>query len=122
MYKKAVFYIVVVALPLVMFTYFFINVATLTIVRNAGNSDTEISMVIASDARYERTPEKLLKAKSTTLVMFTSQTEGELSVTCTKDGHRREFSVGHASPRGFSASMITLESCDRLISKSGFSL
>lgn len=121
MRKTVIFYTIVIGLPLLMLGYFFINVATLAVVRNAGNSDTAISMLVSSNGTYERTPDKPLKAGSTTLVMFTAQTQGKLSVTCEKAGHWREFALGQHSPKHFSADMITLQSCDRLVSKTGFS-
>ncbi len=122
MNKNVAFYVIVVAIPLLVIAYFFFNVATLVVVQNSGTSDTEVSMVIAGGAGFERTPDKLLKANSATLILFVPQTEGELSVTCMKDGHWKGFPVGHASPHGFTASNITLQSCDRLVSKSGFTL
>ena len=120
MAKNVIFYIVVVAVPVLVIAYFFFKVATLVVVNNSGGSDTEVSMVIAGGSGFERTPDKLLKANSATLILFTPQTEGVLSVTCLKDGHWKGFVVGHASPNEFTASNITLESCDRLVSKSGF--
>jgi len=120
--KAIVFYIVVVALPLLVIAYFFLNVETLVIVHNAGAGDTMVSMVIAGESTYERTPDKPLKADSTTLILFTPQTEGELSVTCMKDGHWKGFPVGHASPNGFLALDLDLESCNRLMRQRSFTL
>jgi hypothetical protein len=120
--KTIVFCTVVVALPLLVIAYFFLNVETLVIVHNEGAGDTMVSMVITGRGTYERTPDKPLKADSTTLILFTPQTAGELSMTCMKDGHWKGFPVGHASPNGFLALDLELESCNRLMRRRAFTL
>lgn len=121
MSKNIIFYTIVVGIPALVIAYFFLNVETLAIVHNTGAGDTPVSMVIAGEGTYERTPDKLLKADSTTLILFTPQTAGELFVTCMKDGHWKEFSVGHAAPNGFLALDIHIASCERLVSRRSFS-
>ncbi|MGA7713141.1 MAG: hypothetical protein WCA81_14645 [Rhizomicrobium sp.] len=120
MSKNVIFYTVVVGIPALVIAYFFLNVETLVVVHNTGASDTMVSMVIAGGGTYERTPDKPLKADSATLIMFTPQTTGELFVTCMKDGHWKGFSVGHASPNGFLALDLHIESCERLASHRSF--
>lgn len=121
MRRNVIFYTIVVGLPVVVLGYFFLNVATLAIIRNAGSRDTVVSMLVSGDGRFERTPDKPLKAGATTLVMFTAKTQGPLSVTCEKDGHWKEFALDQSVPKHFSADLITLQSCDRLVGKRGFS-
>lgn len=117
MLKTVIFYAIVIAAPLVMAAYFFLEVTTLAVVHNTGSSDTAFSLVITSGTAYERTVDKIVKAGSFALLSFTPQTEGPLSITCKKDGHWRGFDLGHASPKSFFASWATLESCDSLVSK-----
>ena len=120
MSKNIIFYTIVVGLPALVIAYFFLNVETLAIVHNTGASDTTVSMVIAGGGTYERTPDKPLNAHSTTLILFTPQTTGELFVTCMKDGRWKEFSVGHASPNSFLALDLHLASCEGLASRRSF--
>jgi hypothetical protein len=116
MNKSLLVLLVALAFPVVTFVYFFLTGATIAFVHNAGPRDTEISMVIADGNSFERTPDKPLKAGHYTWVIFYPHTQGDLSVTCLKDGHWKGFSIGHDAPKRFSASGITLASCDRLTS------
>ena len=121
MLKTVIFYGIVIAAPLAMILYFLMEVTTLAVVHNTGSTDTPISLVIDNGHGFERTPDKLAKAKAYTLVMFTPQTEGALAITCKKDGHWQGFALGPASPKTFFASWVNLQSCDRLVSKKVYS-
>jgi len=63
-----------------------------------------------------------LKSNSTTLILFGPQTEGDLSVTCVTNGRRNAFALGHETPSRFSLYDLAIDSCDRLLSRRGFSL
>ncbi len=121
MSKTIIFYAVVIGAPLAMIIYFLMEVTTLAVVHNTGSTDTSISLVIDNGHGFERTPDKLAKAKSFALVMFTPQTEGALALTCMRDGHWQSFPLGPASPKTFFASWVNMQSCDRLISKKVYS-
>ncbi len=122
MNKSLIFLLVALAFPVVTFAYLFLNDATIAFVHNAGPRDTEISMVIGSGDGFEKTPDKPLKAGAYTWVIFFPHTAGDLSITCRKDGHWKGFADGYDTPQHFSASDITIDSCDRLVSRSGFSI
>ncbi len=108
--KNIIFYTLVVGHPALVIAYFFLNVET-----HGDRPQYRRQRYDGFDGdrgcagTYERTPDKPLKANSTTLILFTPQTTGELFVTCMKDGHWREFSVGQASPTGFLALDIHIE-------------
>jgi hypothetical protein len=121
MLKTIIFYGIVIAAPLAMAAYFFLAVTTLAFVHNTGDTDTAYALVITSGSAYERTVDKLVKADSFAFLSFTPQTEGPLSITCKKDGHWRGFDLGQASAKHFFASWVTVQSCDRLVSKKGIS-
>lgn len=117
MYKTVIFYTIVIGAPLAMIVYFLLEVTTLAVVHNTGSTDTPISLVIDYGQGFERTPDKVAKAKSYALIMFTPQTEGSMALTCKKDGHWQSHALGPASAKSFFAAWVTLESCDRLVAK-----
>ena len=117
MLKTITFYTVVIVAPLILIVYFFFKFSTVVLVHDTSGMVTELSLVIENAGSYERTDDTRARLGNIALLEFTPQTEGTLSLTCKTKGRPHSFILGQAKASTFFGAWVTMESCDRPVSK-----
>jgi hypothetical protein len=109
--------------PTLALAYLIFDDATIVVVRNTGASDIAVSLAItAAGGTTDRTEPRTVKAAGLSWVVFFPGLEGNFAVACTSAERISGFALGHATPKAFLLSMVTLDSCNRLVSRRSVSI
>ena len=113
--------VVLFGIPLLAFGYMYMRAAKVVVVSNEGAASIEVSEFVSDGGYVERTEKAVLPAGSSTWMYFYPKIEGRLVLRCVGGGSLADVSLGTGSER-FVFSRVRLDSCNRVISRGGFSL
>jgi len=113
--------VVLFAIPLLSLLYMYSRSAKVLVVSNEGTSSIEISEYVSDGSYVERTDKTALAAGQSTWLYFYPKVEGRLVLRCAGGGAAADVSLGTKATR-FVFSRVTLDACNRVVSRGGFSL
>jgi hypothetical protein len=107
---------VVLAIPLATLVYLKLFSGKVVIIRNTGANAIEVSLTINSGGAIERTEPRRVAANGFVWMMFFPRTKGLLVLRCTSAVNIARLSLG-GGQGGASFSNVTLDACNRVVSR-----
>lgn len=112
---------VVLAIPLLTLAVLWLRAGKVVVVHNAGQASVEVTETISDGNYVEHTDTTVLEGGKTTWLYFFPKIKGPLRLRCVGGAGVATVSLG-IDPGRFLYSSVTLDSCNRVIKRSGFTL
>jgi hypothetical protein len=108
---------IVLTIPLGTLIYLKLFNGKVVIVRNAGTEAIQISVTIDSGGAIEKTEPRSIAANDFSWIIFFPRTKGLLMLRCASAGNVARLSLGGGGQGGASFSNVTLDGCNRVVSR-----
>ncbi|MBV9991189.1 MAG: hypothetical protein JOZ72_07830 [Alphaproteobacteria bacterium] len=112
---------VVLAIPLLALLVLWLRAGKVVVVQNVGSTGIEVTETISDGNYVEHTDATVLGPGKTTWLYFFPKIKGPLLLRCVGAGSSARVSLG-IDPGRFLYSNVTLDGCDRVVRRSGFTL
>ena len=112
---------VVLAVPLLALLVLWLRAGKVVVVQNIGTTGVEVTETISDGNYVEHTDTTVLGPGKTTWLYFFPKIKGPLLLRCVGAGSSARLSLG-LDPGRLLYSSVTLDSCNRVVRRSGFTL
>ena len=111
----------VLTIPLIALAVLWLRAGKVVIVHNSGSASVELTEMINDGTYVEHTDTTTLEGGRTTWLYFFPKIKGPLVLRCVGGGNFATISLG-IDPSRLLFSSLDLDSCNRVVRRSGFTL